>query len=61
MKTHYMTGKEDNLMLATKTGCGIKADDIRKDCFVFWSNRAKVDCIECLEKIAKVNKLQGRI
>ena len=56
-----MTGKEDNLMLATKTGCGIKADDIRKDCFVFWSNRAKVDCIECLEKIAKVNKLQGRI
>lgn len=58
---HYMTGKEDGLTLSTKTGCGVTLDNIRRgDDFVFWHDRKNgVNCPGCLEKIEKVERLQG--
>jgi hypothetical protein len=57
---HYMTGKEQDIKTSTKTGCGIRAEDIKRDSFVFWKNVDRVNCFKCQEKIAKILLLQGK-
>lgn len=59
---HYMTGTEDNMRTTTKTGCGVRSEDVgRHASFVFWRGRAVVNCPACLDKIQKVLQLQGAL
>lgn len=61
IEIHLLHGKEENYHgLKTKSGCGLRANDIKIKQYVYWNNRGKVNCLSCLEKIEKMERLNEK-
>lgn len=55
---HVMHGNTNNFhMLLSETACGLNAEQAGS--FVYWANREKADCPECLAKVQKLENMQA--
>lgn len=58
--SHYVTGKLNDIGPKTKLGCGLFAEEAGKSDMFFWNMKDRVTCPDCIIKINKVLKLQGK-